>query len=241
MNIAICSVVGTIMETAYRPCSFTRCRNVYTQEYKLCPDTVCKTVYRNAERHYTCTEMVPVYSTVEQTVCRVVCEPVTEWTTCCVDRGHWERPAAEPGCCAPCPVWVPKIVEKRVPVTHYERRTITEKVPVQVCKMVPQTVTKFCKYIESVNVKECVMRKIPYMTFRAVTETVTKQVPYTVCRLERYTVRICVPRCVPRPCKSKRGPAAEETPYSCPHRSRPMPTAVLFRPSAGPRKATSLR
>lgn len=202
----------TVVETLTRPCTFTRCRTVYTNEVKLCPDTVCKTVYRNAERPYTCTEMKPVYTTVEKTVCRQVCEPVTTWTTCCVDLGHWERPTAANGCCDVCPVWVPKIVEKRVPVTHYESRTVTEKVPVQVCRMVPQQVTKFCKFIECATVKENVMRKIPYIACRQVTEQVTKQIPYTVCRLERYKVQISVPRCVPRPCTSRCSPPAIDAP-----------------------------
>lgn len=198
----------TVYETAYRACTFNRCRNVYETVYRECPDVVCRTIYETAEKPYTCTVMKAVYSTVQRPQCRVVCEPVTTWCTYCVDMGHWEKKAAPDGCCAPCPVWVPNVVQKKVPVTRYVPKTVTEMVSVPVCHLVPEQVTKVMRYPVCRVVKENIVRKIPQIVCRVVNETVTKQVPYTVCRQVPYTVRICVPRCVPRPCNAGCGPAA---------------------------------
>ncbi|HVA49923.1 MAG TPA: hypothetical protein VNH11_26390 [Pirellulales bacterium] len=202
----------TVYETAYRSCTFTQCRPVYETVYQECPDTVCRMVYETVEKPVTCTVMKPVYSTVQRPVCRVVCEPVTKWCTYCVDMGHWERPAAADGCCAPCQVWVPNVVQKRVPVTHYVARTVTETVPMQVCSLVPQVVTKVCRYPVCRMVQENIVRRIPRITCRVVSEQVTKQVPYTVCRQVPYTVKIRVPRCVPRPCASNCGTSPAPAP-----------------------------
>lgn len=202
----------TVYETAYRNCTYTQCRPVYETVYQECPDTVCRVVYETVEKPVTCTVMKPVYSTVQRPVCRVVCEPVTTYCTYCVDEGHWERPAAANGCCAPCPVWVPNIVQKRVPVTHYVAKTVTEMASVQVCKLVPEQVTKVCRYPVCRMVQENIVRRIPHVTCRVVSQQVTKQVPYTVCRQVPYTVKIRVPRCVPRPCGTACGTPAAPVP-----------------------------
>ena len=208
----------TVYETLYKPCTFNRCRTVYETVYKECPDTVCRTVYETVEKPYTCTVMKPVYSTVQRPQCRVVCEPVTTYCTYCVDMGHWEKKPAQDGCCAPCPVWVPNIVQKRVPVTHYVAKTVTEMVNVPLCHLVPEQVTKVMQFPVCRVVQENIIRRIPQIVCRVVNEQVTKQVPYTVCRQQPYTVRVCVPRCVPRPCTtgSSTAPAA---PYVAPQQT----------------------
>jgi hypothetical protein len=148
----------------------------------------------------------PVYQTVNQQRCRQVCQPVTTYCTYRCDMGHWENRApaiAANGCCQPCPpcpVWVPNIVEKRVPVTRYVWRPVMETVAVQVCRMVPQQITRTRNIITCRLQQETVTRQVPRITCQVVSQQVSKQVPYVVCRQVPYTVKVCVPRCVPRPC-----------------------------------------
>jgi hypothetical protein len=186
----------TVYETAYRNCTWTQCRPVYKTVYQECPDTVCRMVFNMVEKPVTCTVLKPVYHAVQQPRCRVVCEPVTTTCTYCVDQGHWQQVAAPAcnGCCTPCPpcpVWVPNIVQKRVPVTRYVARTVTETVQVQVCNLVPQQVTRTVRYPVCRVVQENIVRRIPHVTCQMVTQQMSKQVPYTVCRQVPYTVRTC--------------------------------------------------
>lgn len=216
----------TVAETRYRECTFNRCRTVYGTVYKECPDTVCRTIYETVEKPYTCTVMKPVFSTVQRPVCRVVCEPVTTYCTVCVDQGHWEKPPATDGCCAPCPVWVPNIVKKQVPVTKYVPKTVTEMCSVPVCHLVPEQVTKVMKYPVCRVVQENVIRRIPQIVCRVVNETVTKQVPYTVCHQQPYTVKVSVPRCVPRPCTTGCA-TAPSAPYAAPPQQTDVETRAV--------------
>ncbi|HEX7448695.1 MAG TPA: hypothetical protein VF306_14180 [Pirellulales bacterium] len=160
--------------------------------------------------------MKPVYQTVNKQRCRPVCQPVTTYCTYRCDMGHWQTPAPAPqtGCCQPCPppcpVWVPNIVEKKVPVTRYVWKNVMETVPVQVCKMVPQQITRSCNVPVCKMVPQTITRQVPRVTCQMVTQQMTRQVPYCVCRQVPYTVQVRVPRCVPRPCNTgaPQGPAA---------------------------------
>jgi hypothetical protein len=145
-----------------------------------------------------------------------VCKPVTTYQNYCVDQGHWQTPAAAcDGCSAPCPVWVPNIVQKQVPVTCYVAQPVTETVNVQVCNLVPQQVNRVARVPVCRVEQQNVVRRIPHVTCKMVTQQVFRQVPYTVCRQVPYTVQVRVPRCVPRPCNGNGttapGPAPQQT------------------------------
>lgn len=201
----------TVFETAYREVRCNVCKPVYETATRECRQTVCKFVTDVVERQQCCTVMKPVYQTVQQTRCRLVCEAVTTYCTVRRDCGHWETQAAAgptcgdcgscSACCQPCPqrVWVPNIVEQRVPRTRYVTRTVREVVPVQICRYVPETVTRTVKVPVCRVVPEVVVRTVPYVTCKMVTEEVVRKVPYCVCKQVPYTVQVRVPRYVPRP------------------------------------------
>lgn len=190
----------TVYETAYRDCTWTVCKPVYETTYQDVPDVICRTVVDMVDRPYSCTVLKPVYRTVQQPRCRVVCKPVTKMHTYCVDQGCWQTPPNCDPCCPPCPVWVPKIVRKQVPVTCMVPQTITEMVSVQVCQLVPETVNRVARVPVCRVERQNIVRRVPHVQCRIVSQQVSRKVPYTVCRQVPYTVEVRVPRCVPRPC-----------------------------------------
>lgn len=203
----------TVYETAYRNCTWTVCHPVYETSYQEVPDVICRTVVDMVEQPFTCTVMRPVYRTVQQPRCRVVCKPVVAMHTYCVDQGSWQTPATCDPCCRPCPVWVPNIVQKQVPLTHYVPQTITEMVNVPICQLVPQVVNRVARVPVCRVEKQNIVRRVPHVSCRIVSQQVSRQVPYTVCRQVPYTVEVRVPRCVPRPCNTAApaGPAPQQT------------------------------
>lgn len=203
----------TVYETAYRNCTWTVCHPVYETTYQEVPDVICRTVVDMVDRPYSCTVLRPVYRTVQQPRCRVVCKPVTTMHRYCVDQGSWRTPAACNPCCPPCPVWVPNIVQKQVPVTHLVPQTITEMVNVPVCQLVPETVNRVARVPVCRVEQQKIVRRVPHVNCRIVSQQVSRQVPYTVCRQVPYAVEVRVPRCVPRPCNTAApvSPAPQQT------------------------------
>lgn len=190
----------TVYETAYRNCTWTVSHPVYETTYQNVPDVICHTVVDMVDRPYSVTVLKPVYHTVQQPRYRVVCKPVTTLHSYCVDQGCWQTPPSCDPCCPPCPVWVPRIVQKQVPVTHLVSQTITEMVSVQVCQLVPETVNRVARVPVYRVQRQNIVRRVPHVQCRLVSQEVSRQVPYTVCRQVPYTVEVRVPRCVPRPC-----------------------------------------
>jgi hypothetical protein len=78
--------------------------------------TVPQTTYRDVVR------------TEYRTAAELQQTPVTRYRTVAVDEGAWQQ------------VWVSKVVQKTVPETVMEQRTVYKSVPYQVTERVPQTV-----------------------------------------------------------------------------------------------------
>ncbi len=150
--------------------------------------TVCRPVWKEEQREYTV--MVPHTETRQGTrrVCRMVA--VQQTKTVCEDQGHWEERPVAPCCpptCAPAPcgpaqqaatcrVWVPKVVQKQVPVTCMQPQWVEE--PCTYCVTVCKPEKRVC------TVRVCHFEKVPMQ--REVCYTVC--VPQVVKRVENVTV-----------------------------------------------------
>src|SRR5262249_10864506 len=145
---------------------------------ETCYKDVCKTVCEPVTTCKMVSKRVPVTS------CENYCVPgrtttrrVKQPDTCCFDPCTCQT-YTKPGGWVNCTVKEPDQMRTRqvttyqtvcesVPTTTMCRKTVTERVPVTVCKKVPVTEVK----------------KVPYTCTRMVTETQVKKVPYTVTRM----------------------------------------------------------
>ena len=93
-------------------------------------------------------------------------------------------------------MWRPNVVAQQVQQTNYVPQTVTQQVPMQVCKYVPEQVVRKVPVQVCRMVTEQQVRKVPVTTCKMVYEERVEQVPYQVCRMvaEQQTIR--VPRVV---------------------------------------------
>lgn len=205
----------TVYETAFREVRCVVNRPVYETHTQEVRETVCQPVTEFVEQECSIPVMKPVYETVQQERCRLVCRPVTTWCVQRVDCGHWEQQPADGSsgaCCAPCrKVWVPNVVERKVPVTRMVAETERVTVPVTLCRYVSERQSRTVRVPVCKMVTRDVVRQVPITTCKFVQQEVVRQVPYTVCKQVPYTVKVCVPRCVP----AANGPAPS-TPTTSP-------------------------
>jgi hypothetical protein len=205
------------------------------------PYTVCKPVWREERREYTV--MVPHTEMRQGTrrVCRMVA--VQQTRTVCEDQGHWEErpvtpcgqpcpPTCAPAACEPakqaatCRVWVPKIVQKQIPVTCMKPQWVDEPCtyPVTVCKPEKRVCTvRVCHYEKvtaqrevcyTVCVPKVVRRVENVTTYKTITEPKTckytvmvprqvqKEAEVLVCKLveKKIQVPLCTPTCAQPAC-----------------------------------------
>jgi hypothetical protein len=187
-------------------CKYTVCKPVYETHYRDVIETHYQTV---VETHYRdCLRTVQQPVTVKQPVCRVVCEPRVEQYTvpgpcytkaihepgqCYVDphTGHtcYKHPVTRFVTCQAPPqvcyrtVMVPRTVIDYVPVTYYVQQCYVEKVPYQVCKVVPIQTVKKVPYTVCKMVAEEQVRYVPVRRCRMVCEERVRHVPYTICKM----------------------------------------------------------
>jgi hypothetical protein len=98
--------------------------------------------------------------------------PVTRFVTC----------QAPPQVCYRT-VMVPRTVIDYVPVTYYVQQCYVEKVPYQVCKVVPIQTVKKVPYTVCKMVAEEQVRYVPVRRCRMVCEERVRHVPYTICKM----------------------------------------------------------
>ena len=166
------TVQRPIYETAVRDESYTVMRPVYETAYR----TECHTVLQPVTTYLT--QYVDQGCFHEQTVLKPAL-PVTRlaWQsgTCGVDPVTGQTVYQRAGLYwVQTPrtvsevqkVWCPNVVVQQVPQTTYVPQTVTQQVPMQVCKYVP----------------EQVCRKVPVQVCRMVTEQYVRKVPVTTCR-----------------------------------------------------------
>ena len=212
------TVARPVMETSQREETYTVQRPVYETAEREERYTVMKPVYETAYRTQCRTVLKPVttYRTQyvdrgcyrEQTVLKPSL-PATRlaWQsgTCTVDpvtgRSIYQRPGLywvqkPQGTYEVQKVWCPNVVAQQVAQTSYVPQTVSEQVPVQVCKYVPEQVCRKVPVRVCRMVTEQVTRKVPVTTCRTVYEERVEKVPYQVCRMvaEQRTIR--VPRTV---------------------------------------------
>jgi hypothetical protein len=166
--------------------------------------TVCKPVWRNVERQIT---VMQPEQEVREGVHRY-CKPIQVEEQCTIyrDRGHWEERAVAAECGAPCRhcgcptrcvqcgggccdacgapstvvcrVWVPKLVEEKVPTLVWKMTQVEEpfRYEVTVCKPVEKMVVEqVCE-----EEREEKTREVPYTT--CVPKVVSKTEEVRVCR-----------------------------------------------------------
>jgi hypothetical protein len=80
-------------------------------------------------------------------------------------------------------VYRPNIVAQQVPETTMVQRIMTRKVPIQVCRQVPEQVVRRIPYQVCRMVQEEQVRRVPYTVCRQVVERVEQQTPVQVCRM----------------------------------------------------------
>jgi hypothetical protein len=93
-------------------------------------------------------------------------------------------------------VWCPNVVAQQVAQTTYVPQTVTQQVPMQVCKYVPEQVCRKVPVQVCRMVTEQFVRKVPVTTCRMVYEERVDRVPYQVCRMVAEQGVVQVPRCV---------------------------------------------
>ena len=183
------TVQRPVYETAERDESYTVMRPVYETAYR----TECHTVLQPVTTYLT--QYVDQGCFHEQTVLKPAL-PVTRlaWQsgTCAVDPVtgqtvyqraglYWvQTPRTE---CEVQKVWCPNVVAQQVPQTTYVPQTVTQQVPMQVCKYVPEQVCRKVPVQVCRMVTEQCVRKVPVTTCRMVYEERVDQVPYQVCRM----------------------------------------------------------
>lgn len=208
------TVARPVMETSEREEAYTVQRPVYETAEREEAYTVMKPVYETAYRTECHTVLQPVTTYRTQYVdqgCateQIVMKPAVPVTrlgwqpgTCAVDPGtgqtvyqraglYWSQtPRGE---YEVQKVWHPNIVAQQIPQTSYVPQTVTQQIPMQVCKYVPQQcVRKVPVQVCRMVTEQCV-RKVPVTTCKMVYEERVEQVPYQVCKMvaEQSTVRI---------------------------------------------------
>ena len=212
------TVARPVMETAVHDEAYTVQRPVYETAERDESYTVMKPVYETAYRTECHTVLQPVTTYLtqyvdqgcfhEQTVLKPAL-PVTRlaWQSgaCGVDPVtgqtvyqraglYWvQTPRTE---CEVQKVWCPNVVAQQVPQTTYVPQTVTQQVPMQVCKYVPEQVCRKVPVQVCRMVTEQFVRKVPVTTCRMVYEERVDRVPYQVCRMVAEQGVIQVPHCV---------------------------------------------
>ena len=212
------TVARPVMETSEREETYTVQRPVYETAEREERYTVMKSVYETAYRAQCRTVLRPVTTYRTQYVdqgCyqqQVVLKPALPSTrlawqsgTCSVDpvtgRTIYQRPGLywvqKPrGQYEVQQVWRPNLIAQQVAQTSYVPQTVSEQVPVQVCKYVPEQVCRKVPVRVCRMVTEQVVRKVPVTTCRMVYEQRVEKVPYQVCRMVAQQQTIRVPRTV---------------------------------------------
>lgn len=206
-----------VYETHYREQNYQVSRPVWETVEQEIQKQVCKPIVETVEQCYEKVVYKQVTETIEQERCYTEMVPVTTYNTVQKDMGCWvNQPYQTPGRCVtrricdPCGrvrfctvripgktcyrrVWQPKIVNCQIPCTTYQQRVVRKTCPVQVCRVVPETIT--CKVPVQVTryVHETVCEKVPVKVCRWETETKTRKIPYQVCRMETEVVMRKVP------------------------------------------------
>lgn len=109
------------------------------------------------------TTPVVTYRDVTRTEFRLQAEtqavPVTAQQSVTVDEGGWQK------------IWVPKLVQKTVPITTYQQQTVYRQVPHQVTQRVPQvsyqTTTRMIPQVTGTAVTGCGSCGAPRTTWNA--------------------------------------------------------------------------
>lgn len=212
------TVARPVMETAEREETYTVQRPVYETAEREESYTVMKPVYETAYRTECHTVLQPVTTYRTQYVdqgCaseQIVMKPAVPVTrlgwqsgTSAVDpvtgQTFYQRPGlywsqTPRGEYEVQKVWHPNVVAQQIPQTSYVPQTVTQQVPMQVCKYVPEQVVRKVPVQVCRMVTEQCVRKVPVTTCKMVYEERVEQVPYQVCKMvaEQRTIR--VPRTV---------------------------------------------
>jgi len=196
------TVMKPVYETSYR----TECRTVYQ------PVTTCQTRYVDQGCYADQMVLKPSWPSSKLTWQSGGCavDPVTGQTTYQKAGLYWAQ--TQHGKYEVQKVWQPNIVPQQYQQTAYVPQTVSQQIPVQVCKMVPEQVVRKIPYqvcrmvteqqVRKVPVTTCRMvteqcvRKVPVTTCKMVYEERVEQVPYQVCRMVAQQQTVSVPRCV---------------------------------------------
>ena len=212
------TVARPVMETAVHDEAYTVQRPIYETAVRDESYTVMKPVYETAYRTECHTVLQPVTTYLtqyvdqgcfhEQTVMKPAL-PVTRLTwqsgTCGVDPVTGQTVYQRAGLywvqtprtvCEVQKVWCPNVVAQQVPQTTFVPQTVTQQVPVQVCKYVPEQVCRKVPVQVCRMVTEQCVRKVPVTTCRMVYEQRVERVPYQVCRMVAQQGVVQVPHCV---------------------------------------------
>ena len=212
------TVAKPVTETSVREEYYTVQKPVYETAEREERYTVMKPVYETSYRNECHTVLQPVVSYQTRYVdqgCysdQVVLKPGLPITrlswqsaSCAVDPATGQTVYQRPGLYwTQTPrgqyevqhVWHPNVVAQQVAQTTYVPQTVTQQIPVQVCKYVPEQV------VRKVPVQVCRMeteqrvRQVPVTTCKMVYEERVDRVPYQVCMTVAEQKTVQVPRCV---------------------------------------------
>jgi hypothetical protein len=180
------TVMKPVYETAYR----TECRTV------LQPVTTCQTQYVDQgcfQEQMVFKPALPVTRLTWQQATSAV-DPVTGQTVYQRAGLYWAQTPR--GQYEVQRVWRPNVIAQQVPQTSYVPQTVTQQIPMQVCKYVSEQVVRKVPVQVCRMVTEQQVRKVPVTTCRMVYEERVEKVPYQVCRMVAQQQTIRVPHCV---------------------------------------------
>ena len=196
------TVQRPVVETAEREETFTVMKPVYETAYRtechtvLQPVTTCRTQYVDHgcfSQQVVLKPALPVTRltwqsgacTVDPVTGRTVYQhPGLYWTQ--TPRGQYEVQQ----------VWHPNVVAQQVSETTMVPQTVSQQVPMQVCKYVPEQMVRKVPVQVCRMVTEQQVRHVPVTTCKIVYEQRVEQVPYQVCRMVAEPQTIRVPHCV---------------------------------------------
>ena len=180
------TVLKPVYETAYR----TECRTVYQ------PVTTCQTQYVDQGCFVDQVVLKPSWPATRLTWQSASCavDPLTGQTVYQRPGLYWTQTPG--GRYEVQKVWHPNVVAQQVQQTSYVPQTVTQQVPMQVCKYMPEQVVRKVPVQVCRMVTEQQVRKIPVTTCKMVYEERVEPVPYQVCRMVAQQQTISVPRTV---------------------------------------------
>ena len=180
------TVLKPVYETAYR----TECRTVYQ------PVTTCQTQYVDQGCYVDQVVMKPSWPATRLTwqSASSAVDPLTGQTVYRRPGLYWTQTPG--GTYEVQKVWRPNVVAQQVQQTSYVPQTVTQQVPMQVCKYMPEQVVRKVPVQVCRMVTEQQVRRIPVTTCKMVYEERVEPVQYQVCRMVAQQQTISVPRTV---------------------------------------------